>query len=41
MSGRIPQYFIDQLISRIDIVEVIGTRVPLRKAGNHISLYSR
>ncbi|MGD9841334.1 MAG: DNA primase [Steroidobacteraceae bacterium] len=33
MSGRIPQYFIDQLISRIDIVEVIGTRVPLRKAG--------
>lgn len=33
MSGRIPQYFIDQLISRTDIVEVIGTRVPLRKAG--------
>ena len=33
MSGRIPQYFIDQLIARIDIVEVIGTRVPLRKAG--------
>ncbi len=33
MSGRIPQYFIDQLISRIDIVEVIGTRLPLRKAG--------
>lgn len=33
MSGRIPQYFIDQLIARVDIVEVIGTRVPLRKAG--------
>ena len=33
MSGRIPQYFIDQLISRTDIVDVIGTRVPLRKAG--------
>ena len=33
MSGRIPQYFIDQLISRIDIVEVIGTRLTLRKAG--------
>ena len=33
MSGRIPQHFIDQLISRIDIVEVIGTRVTLRKAG--------
>lgn len=33
MSGRIPQYFIDQLIARTDIVDVIGTRVPLRKAG--------
>jgi DNA primase len=33
VSGRIPQYFIDQLIARTDIVEVIGTRVPLRKAG--------
>ncbi len=33
MSGRIPQYFIDQLIARTDIVEVIGTRVSLRKAG--------
>jgi DNA primase len=33
VSGRIPQYFIDQLIARTDIVDVIGTRVPLRKAG--------
>jgi DNA primase len=33
VSGRIPQHFIDQLIARVDIVEVIGTRVPLRKAG--------
>ena len=33
MSGRIPQYFIDQLIARTDIVDVIGTRLPLRKAG--------
>ena len=33
VSGRIPQYFIDQLIARTDIVEVIGTRVSLRKAG--------
>lgn len=33
MSGRIPQYFIDQLIAHTDIVEVIGTRVSLRKAG--------
>jgi DNA primase len=33
MSGRIPQHFIDDLVSRTDIVELIGTRVPLKKAG--------
>ncbi|MFQ5488299.1 MAG: DNA primase [Gammaproteobacteria bacterium] len=33
MAGRIPQQFIDDLISRIDIVEVVDARVPLRKAG--------
>ncbi|MEO5703010.1 MAG: DNA primase [Gammaproteobacteria bacterium] len=33
MAGRIPQQFIDELMTRIDIVEVIDTRVPLRKAG--------
>jgi DNA primase len=33
VSGRIPQYFIDQLIACTDIVDVVGTRVPLRKAG--------
>jgi DNA primase len=33
MSGRIPQSFIDELIARADIVEVIGRRVPLKKAG--------
>jgi DNA primase len=31
--GRIPQHFIDELIARADIVEVIGTRVQLKKAG--------
>jgi DNA primase len=31
--GRIPQHFIDELIARADIVEVIGARVPLKKAG--------
>jgi DNA primase len=31
--GRIPQTFIDELIARADIVEVIGARVPLKKAG--------
>jgi DNA primase len=31
--GRIPQHFIDELIARADIVEVIGSRVQLKKAG--------
>src|SRR5258706_14194950 len=33
MAGRIPQSFVDELISRADIVELINTRVPLKKAG--------
>ncbi|HEY8010591.1 MAG TPA: DNA primase [Rudaea sp.] len=33
MSGRIPDQFIDELLARIDIVDVIEQRVPLRKAG--------
>lgn len=33
MAGRIPQYFIDELIARADIVELIGSRVPLKKHG--------
>jgi DNA primase len=31
--SRIPQHFIDELMARADIVEVIGARVPLKKAG--------
>jgi DNA primase len=31
--GRIPQAFIDELIARADIAEIIGTRVPLKKQG--------
>jgi DNA primase len=31
--GRIPQHFIDELIARADIVEVIGARVQLKKSG--------
>jgi DNA primase len=31
--GRIPKNFIDELIARADIVEVIGARVQLKKAG--------
>jgi DNA primase len=33
MAGRIPQTFIDEVIARSDIVEIIGLRVPLKKAG--------
>ncbi len=33
MAGRIPRQFIDTLIERSDIVEIVGTRVPLKKAG--------
>ncbi|MFQ5468728.1 MAG: DNA primase [Gammaproteobacteria bacterium] len=35
MAGRIPQQFIDDLISRIDIIDVIDTYVPLRKSGSN------
>ncbi len=33
MAGRIPQSFIDELISRTDIVDLIDSRLPLRKTG--------
>jgi len=33
MAGRIPEKFIDELLIRADIVEVIDSRVPLKKAG--------
>jgi len=33
MPGAIPQHFIDDLLTRADIVEVIGRRIPLKKAG--------
>ncbi|MGH8230471.1 MAG: DNA primase [Steroidobacteraceae bacterium] len=33
MAGRIPQRFIDELIARADIVEIIGSRVALKRAG--------
>ncbi len=32
-AGRIPKDFIDQLLARIDIIDVVGARVPLKKAG--------
>src|SRR6266481_5706375 len=33
MAGRIPKQFIDEVLLRADIVEIIDARVPLRKAG--------
>src|SRR6204780_4963306 len=33
MTGRIPDSFLDELVSRSDIVEIISARVPLKKAG--------
>ena len=33
MAGRIPQSFIDELLNRVDIVEVIDSRLALKKAG--------
>ena len=33
MAGRIPQSFINDLLARVDIVDVIGARITLKKAG--------
>jgi DNA primase len=33
MSGKIPRPFIDDLLNRVDIVEIIDSRVPLKKKG--------
>ena len=33
MAGKIPRPFIDDLLNRVDIVEVIDSRVPLKKKG--------
>jgi DNA primase len=33
MTGRIPDSFLDELVSRSDIVDIINARVPLKKAG--------
>jgi len=37
MAGRIPQQFIDDLLNRVDIVEVVDSRVPLKKKGKEYS----
>ena len=37
MAGLIPQSFIDDLLSRIDIVDVVGSRLQLKKTGKNYS----
>ena len=37
MAGRIPDAFIDDLLARSDIVELIGARVPLKRQGREYS----
>ena len=37
MAGRIPQSFINDLIDRLDIVDVVGSRVTLKKTGKNYS----
>ena len=37
MAGRIPQTFIDDLLDRVDIVDVVDRRVKLRKTGKNYS----
>jgi DNA primase len=33
LTGRIPPPFIDELLNRVDIVDLINSRIPLKKAG--------
>ena len=37
MPGRIPQNFINDVLDRLDIIDVIGSRVELRKSGKNYS----
>ena len=36
MAGLIPQSFIDNMLDRVDIVEVVDHRVKLKKAGKNL-----
>ena len=37
MAGMIPQSFIDDLLARVDIVDVIDARTTLKKTGKNYS----
>ena len=36
MSGLIPQEFISELLAKLDIVEVVGSRIKLRRSGSNL-----
>lgn len=36
MAGKIPPQFIDDLLTRVDIVDIVDSRVPLKKAGKNL-----
>ncbi|CAL1241398.1 DNA primase [Candidatus Methylocalor cossyra] len=35
MSGRIPEHFIQDLLARVDLVDLIDARVPLKRSGSN------
>lgn len=35
MAGLIPQHFIDDLLTRVDIVDIVDSSVPLKRAGSN------
>ena len=37
MAGRIPQHFIDDLLARVNIVDVVDSRIKLKRAGKNYS----
>lgn len=37
MAGRIAARFIDALLARLDITDVVGSRIPLKRAGRELS----
>jgi len=37
MAGQIPPQFIDDILTRIDIVDIVDSSVPLKKAGKNLS----
>jgi DNA primase len=36
MAGRIPRSFIDDLLTRVDIVDIVDARVKLKKQGKKL-----